>query len=333
METILRNIKQGIDGLNQRLGGEAKRPRYAQQLLLRACSDLARMAGNHVLANSLIQKAAVDPAMTTVTGWAAELTASPGGQLLLMSTSRSAFASILARSSQVGILGSTQQSVVVLASPAPASIVGEGEPIPVTQGSVSAMPVSPKKVAGITSFTGEQSKRSNVVSVARALLTESLGKGLDNLALTDQPPFGLLQGLTPVAAGSDPLADVQALLAAIPDASPLTSFVMHTSRWPQFLEAVGPGFPFASFPSSAAGDKLIAVDPGGLAAAVSGGEVDVTNEATLHMSDAPAQIVAGTTANPVRSLWQTDTLAMRAAMDIAWAARSGSVAFVEAVTW
>lgn len=323
------DIKQSLNALHQK-GGSAKSPKFAQQLLLQACADLARKAGNHHLANNLVQKAAANPAMTTVPGWASELTGSPGGQLILMASARSAFASILTLSTQVGILGPTQQNVVVLSPPAPASIVGEGEAIPLTQGSISGLPINAKKVAGIVSFTGEQGKRSNIVAVARALLTEALGKGLDNLAFTDQPPFGLLQGLTPVAAGADPLADVQALLAAIPEASPLTSFVMDTSRWPTFLEAVGPQFPFASYPSSAAGDKLIAIDPGGLAAAVSGGEIDTTSEATLHMDDAPGPVIAS---SPTRSLFQTDTLAMRAMMDVAWKARTGSVAYVASVGW
>lgn len=325
----LSDIKQSLNGLHQRSG--ASRPsNYAQAILLRACAEMASKAGNHALAASLVAKAAVEPAKTTVAGWAKELTESAAGQLLLMATARSAFATILARSHQVGVLGKTQQAVTVLAPPPRAAIVDEGAAIPVIAGSLSSLPVSPKKVAGITSYTSEQSKRSSIVSVARQLLTESLGKGLDALAFSDQGPFGLLQSVTPTAPGATPLDDVKALLDDLDEPSPDVVFVMSVSRLPVFLEAAGPSFPYAAVPSSVLADELIAVDPAGLAAAVSGGEIDVSLDSTLHMSDQPTAIIQG---SPTRSLFQTDSYAMRALMDMAWAKRAGSVAFVDAVTW
>lgn len=323
----LRDIKESLNALHKK---GAPSPRYGEKLLLEACRDLATKAGNFHLATKFKQRAAVSPAMTGTPTWASELVNSPAGQLVLMASARSAFAQIMARSHQIGILGSTQQSVAVIAPPAAARFVDEGAEIPVTQGSISGLPVSPRKLAGIVGFTGEQAKRSNIIRIAKALLTESLAKGLDAAAFSDQPPFGLMQGVTPTAAGTTALEDVSALLADMDEPSPDVVFVTSVAKLPAFLEAVGPLFPYVALPSSTVGDELIAVDPSGLAGAISGGEIDTTTEATLHFDDQPGPVIAS---SPTRSLWQTDTLAARIAADMAWKPRPGAVAFVDAISW
>lgn len=66
---------------------------------------------------------------------------------------------------------------------------------------------------------------------------------------------------------------------------------------------------------------------------------DVSDQATLHMEDTTPLAIgtAGTpnvVAAPVRSLWQTDTLALRAIYDMNWAMRrTGTVAYTQSVTW
>lgn len=337
LDTALSNIQQSLNALHQK---GAKTPRYGQALIWEACGALAARAGAHYLANSFRQKAAVLPAMTGTPAWAGELVNSPAGQLVLMAQPRSAFATIMARANQISILGQTQQTVVVLAPPAAARFVAEGDPAPVTQGSLSSLPIGPKKISGIVGFSAEQSKRSNIDSVARQLLTESLGRGLDVAAFSDQLPFGLLMGVTATTAEATPLEDVKALLAAMTLPSPEVCFIVHTARLPTFLASVGDQFPFAVLPSSEVGDMLIAVDPAGLAGAISGGEIDVTTEATLHFSDQPSQFSTPGTppdpnvvAAPIRDLWQTDSYAMKIAADMAWKPRPGSVAYITAVSW
>jgi hypothetical protein len=60
-----------------------------------------------------------------------------------------------------------------------------------------------------------------------------------------------------------------------------------------------------------------------------------TDVATLHMEDTtPLAINGGTPANPVRSLYQTNTAAIRAMWDLDWAMnRSGCVQTITAVAW
>jgi hypothetical protein len=66
---------------------------------------------------------------------------------------------------------------------------------------------------------------------------------------------------------------------------------------------------------------------------------DVSDQATLHMEDtSPAQIGTTGTPNvvaaPVRSMWQTDSIALRMVMDLNWSMRrAGVVAYTTGVTW
>jgi hypothetical protein len=66
---------------------------------------------------------------------------------------------------------------------------------------------------------------------------------------------------------------------------------------------------------------------------------DVSDQAVLHMEDtSPAAISAvgtpNTVAAPIRSLWQTDTMAIRMIMDLNWALRHADVvSYTTTMTW
>jgi hypothetical protein len=75
---------------------------------------------------------------------------------------------------------------------------------------------------------------------------------------------------------------------------------------------------------------------------VVGGEaprMEMSDQATLHMEDTnPADLVSagspGTVASPQRSLFQTDSLALRMVMPLNWLQRrAGTVAWTQNVTW
>jgi hypothetical protein len=73
---------------------------------------------------------------------------------------------------------------------------------------------------------------------------------------------------------------------------------------------------------------------------VAGGEaprMEMSDQATLHMEDTnPTELVASpsTVAAPQRSLFQTDSLALRMVMPLNWLQRrAGTVAWTQAVTW
>ncbi len=76
------------------------------------------------------------------------------------------------------------------------------------------------------------------------------------------------------------------------------------------------------------------------ALAVAGGndppKISVSTEAVVHFEqDAPLPISnAGTVAAPVRSLYQTDAVAVKLLADLTWALRAtGGVAWTQSVTW
>ena len=66
---------------------------------------------------------------------------------------------------------------------------------------------------------------------------------------------------------------------------------------------------------------------------------ELSDQATLHMEDtAPADIVSGsapgTPASPVKSMWQTDSIALRLILPINWTIRRlGMVQVINGVTW
>ncbi len=99
-------------------------------------------------------------------------------------------------------------------------------------------------------------------------------------------------------------------------------------------------FAYAVYPTSAlAAGTVVAVAPGAVAFAANPvPDIDVSAEAVLHMEDTtPLEIVSGTgptTAAPVRSMFQTDCLAIRLLADFSWVKlHEDAVAFVEDVNW
>ena len=65
---------------------------------------------------------------------------------------------------------------------------------------------------------------------------------------------------------------------------------------------------------------------------------EISDQATLHMEDTtPLDLVSGspgTVASPQRSLFQTDSLALRMILPMNWGIRrAGTLAWVQNVTW
>jgi HK97 family phage prohead protease len=88
-------------------------------------------------------------------------------------------------------------------------------------------------------------------------------------------------------------------------------------------------------------DELMAVDAADFVTVGAGAPTfEVSDQATLHMEDTnPLPIIGGTTAAPVpavptRSLWQTDSYALRMLYRLNWALRrDGMVAWMQNITW
>lgn len=321
-----------------------------------------------------VARAATAPAMTTVTGWAIELvqtvyanfmeTLMPksvyprlSGMGLSLSFGRAGKISIPTRSRTPTIAG---------------SFVGEGAAIPVRQGAFTAQTLVPKKMAVITTWTREIDEHSvpAIEGLLRQAIQEDTAVSLDSVlidsnAATGVRPAGLLNGvaaLTATAGGgfNALVGDIKQLTGALITS---TSGHLRSPAWlmnPQQTNSAGlipaPNagvFPFREelsqgklqgYPVIDSGTvpmgTVILVDAADFVSV--GGDAprfEVSDQATLHEEDTtPLPISAtgtpNTVAAPVRSLFQTDSLALRLILPINWTLRrSGVVAWTQNVTW
>jgi hypothetical protein len=88
---------------------------------------------------------------------------------------------------------------------------------------------------------------------------------------------------------------------------------------------------------SLAAGTVIAVAVNTLVTAIEGSPlIDASREVLVHEETAPAAIVdgAGVVAKPVRSVYQTDSAALRMRWPISWALRDArGVAWMQSVQW
>jgi len=87
--------------------------------------------------------------------------------------------------------------------------------------------------------------------------------------------------------------------------------------------------------TAGAGERIVAIDAAGVVVADLGVELDSAEAATLEMSTTPTNTPggAGSPATPVPqqlvSLWQTDSIAIKATRFVSWARRADACAFLE----
>jgi hypothetical protein len=210
-----------------------------------------------------------------------------------------------------------------------APFVAEGEPIPVRTGAIAAALFGPlKKAATIFTVSREVARQPGAEADFRRILQEDAALTLDtalfsDAAADDTRPGALLYGVSAVAVGyggGDELAlreDMLVLTDAVADGacSGALAFVMHPKRATR-LKLLAPFFPWPMWPSQAvAEDRVIALDPTAFASGFGDGvDIQATSAATIHMSSTPAEIVSATgptAADPVRSLFQTDSVAVQ----------------------
>ncbi|MET4201312.1 phage major capsid protein [Bradyrhizobium sp. LA6.12] len=317
---------------------------------------------------SVISKAAVAPAQTTVVGWASELVTPTVLGVLPIIAPRSAYSQLsqLPATIRADLAGHGSVKVPTR-SPSPTlapAFVGEGQPIPIRQAAVANTALTRKKAAVISEFTGEMLNRSavDIEQLIRDVMAADTTTALDGILLDANPatairPAGILNGVTasaPTASGglAALAGDVRTLAAAIEATGPLiapTLIMSSTSALIVLLSLTGgivlsvqddgPQLAIVAAPSVPS-KRLIMID----AANFASGEGDTpdimtTTEALLHEEDTtPLPIgTAGspaTVAAPARSLFQTNAIAVRMITDCGWTmTRTGRVAYIDNVTW
>jgi HK97 family phage prohead protease/HK97 family phage major capsid protein len=318
-----------------------------------------------------VQRAASAPAMTTVTGWAQELIQTLYADFMELLMPQSVYPRLssyglslaFGRAGKISI--PTRSRTPTIAG----SFVGEGMPIPVRQGAFTAQLLTPKKMAVITTWTREIDEHSipAIEGLLRNAIQEDTAISLDSVLLDANPatvirPAGILNGVAsipPTAIG----APANPFNAIVTDLKNITGALMTATQGhirsmvflmnPQqvlsasLISAPGVGaFPFKdeiatgkllSYPIIDSGTvplgTVIALDAADFVSV--GGEAprfEISDQATLHMEDTAPAAIDGAT--PVRSLWQTDSLALRLILPINWTLRRpGMVAWVAGVTW
>jgi HK97 family phage prohead protease len=320
------------------------------------------------------QRAATAPATTTQTGWAAELALTLYAAFMEVLYPKAIYPRLAAKGLSLTfgpagkILIPTRATTPTIAG----SFVGEGLPIPVRQGLFTSQTLTPKKMAVITTWTREIQDHSvpAIEGLLRDAVQEDTAISLDSVLLDANPattirPAGILNGisgLTPTAGGgfNALTGDIKQVSAAL-----LTGtrgnvrnpvWLMNPTQINSALYVAAPGagvFPYreeiqegrlGGWPIIDSGTvplgTVIAIDAADFVAV--GGDAprfEISDQATLHMEDTtPLDIgTAGTpavVAAPVKSMWQTDSLALRLILPTNWTIRrAGTVAWVAGVTW
>jgi HK97 family phage prohead protease/HK97 family phage major capsid protein len=349
-----------------------KNPEDVRQLIAKDYPSYGEPATKEFI--TWMQRAATNPAMTTVTGWAAELVQTIFADFMETLMPKSVFPRLSAAGLSLSF-GRNGKISIPTRSRTPTiagSFVGEGLPIPVRQGAFTAQILTPKKMAVITTWTRELDEHSipAIEGLLRQAIQEDTAVSLDSVLLdanaaTVVRPAGILNGvasLPPTAGGgfNAVLGDIKAISGALLTA---TAGYIRNMVWimnPQQVLSLGltavPGagvFPFQAEVAAGrlAGGSIIdsGTVPMGTVIALDAADFvsvgdeaprfEISDQATLHMEDtAPADIVAGaapgTPATPVKSLWQTDSLALRLILPVNWTLRRpGMVAWTTGVTW
>lgn len=322
---------------------------FRRLLTARVLSQIERMSPVEVAARlwphdrvtqEIVQRAASAPAMTSVAGWAAELAQRVVTDALEVLGPMSAGIQLL----QQGLVltldhyGSISAPGFV-AGVGSAGFVAEGQPIPVRQLVATPATLLPYKLCDIAVLTREMIESSNAEACIGSALARSQGLALDAVlfdanAATAARPAGLRNGisaLTPSNASDMQTAvieDIAALFNAAATvggpgpyvlvASPgrAMSMRIRMTRYGANAEQLTVGIVVGT---PAVGNDVLVVAAQALVSAFGlEPEIEAANAAALHMSDTP---LAVGTAAPAKSMFQTDSVALKVRWPMTWALR------------
>ena len=317
----------------------------------------------------LLVKAAVAPATTTASGWAAELVNTQMDGFLETLRPVSVYPALAAAGGGRLAFGPNAGAIKVPArSPTPSiggSFIGEGGAIPVRRLALTSVTLTPRKMGVITTFTREMARYSSVQleAMLRTEIVNDTAITLDSVLLGSGAgdaiaPAGLLNGVTPIAAtvggGHEAfLADIRKLRApftaanapgglmllmnpAQADNLDLMAGADGTLGW---ADRVLNRYQVATSTAIPLGRVIMLRAADFVSATGDTPEFELSNDATVHMEDTtPLQIGAAGTPNvvaaPVRSFFQTGVSGLRMIMDVTWAMRrTGVVQYIDGVSW
>jgi HK97 family phage major capsid protein/HK97 family phage prohead protease len=332
--------------------------------------------GRHVNdeALNMVLRTAVNPAQTTVAGWAAELVQTVNADFMNRLLPNSIYGPLSAAGQRLSF-GSGINAIKIPTRTTTSKISGawvaEGSPKPVKKASLSTVTLEPYKLSVISTFTEEMALYSSpaIESIIRQAMQDDTSEQLDTFLIdataksTGVRPAGLLNGVSPLTATASGtaaekmIADLKQLVAAILAAGGGRNIVMLINPAQALslglVQTTTGDFVFGSV--EAAGQKInarfivsqtvaagrvIAIDAADFVTATGDApRFAVSTEATIHEEDT-TPLAIGTTgspatvAAPARSLFQTDSVAIRMSMYVTWIMRrTGMVQTIASVGW
>lgn len=345
----------------------------ASEALAMRYGDDGRISDEQRTIFDVVFRAATAPATTTTSGWASQLVTTAYAQFQELLLPASVYPGLSNRGLRLafgrnGVISIPTRSATPTIAGA---FVLEGNPIPVKQGAFSAQTLTPKKLGVITTLTREISEYSNpaIEALLRNAIQEDTSVALDTILLdataaSSTRPAGLRNGVTVTTATAGGgfaalVGDIKALVGALITAS---NGNMREPVWLMnpvqaiaisLTQNAGGDFPFAAeinggrfqgYPvilsSTVTAGMVILLDADDFVSVEGDApRFDVSDQAVLHMEDT-TPLAIGTTgspatvAAPARSLWQTDSMALRMVMQVNWTLRrTGTLAWTQSVSW
>jgi HK97 family phage prohead protease len=282
-----------------------------------------------------VLRAATNPALTSVAGWAAELTQTANVDFLNRLLPNSIYPALSGAGVKYTFGPNVQLKIPVRNAAAPGAVgsvagawVGEGAPKPVRRATFTSIPLNPYKMAVISTFSEEMALYANpaIEEIIRQAMQDDTSISLDTylidaVAGSSIRPAGLLNGVTPITASvltantDKMIADLKALVAAIVAAGGGRNIIILIN--PAQAMTIGLAqtttgdFVFNStdeagnkfncrfiISQTVAAGRVIAIDAADFATAT--GDTPrfaVSNEATLHEEDT-TPLALGTTGTP-----------------------------------
>jgi HK97 family phage major capsid protein len=331
------------------------------------------MFGDKVKAvQGVVTKAKQDPGFTNVAGWAQELTRESYGAFMDLLQPESVVARLPLTRFDFG--GSSKITVPQrLATPATPNLAAdfraEGDPIRVGAATLGKKDLTPKTMGIIGTFSMELFRRStpNILEAIRRWMIEDTAVKLDghflsNTARSATDPGGILENVTAVGAGAATAAgitaDIRTVVQAMAGANlgrrpvwilnpaqawgvSLALTAAGTPAFPEMQNNVLLGIPVITSTTVPAGSVYL-VDAAEIVFAGGSPEFMATDIATLHEEGVQADVkpivddsaAPGVTANPVRSLYQTYSSALRTVWELDYAVmRPGAVGVITGAAW
>jgi hypothetical protein len=298
---------------------------------------------------AIVTRAASAPAQTGVTGWAAEFAVTRIEDALAPFGPTSVGAQLLRRGTVLSFVGLHQITVpgFSTASNTFTSFVAEGAAIPVRQMVSSAgVTFGPRKLGTIFVLTREMVESSNAEALVKLVMTESLSVALDaalfsNVAGDTTRPPGLLNGISPITAATGGgigamTTDIGKLVSAVSAACGNDLVFVTDPGTATRIKMSVFDFPFDVLASNAvtAGTVICIGLPGLVSAGEPNPRIDATRDVEVSMDTAPPTDIAGGGGTVLKSMFQTDSIAIRFVAEMAWILRTPSaIAYVASITW